>query len=219
MLKAYHSDPAIKQKYLNRVLAHKENDELIKGVYWGNGKGCAVGCTIHSSQHNRYEIELGIPEWLAKCEDLIFENLPSGEARQWPIQFLKTIVPGVELKQIKKPFLIFILESSLKSLGKVQFNKQQFPDIQEIIEKSKMAVKEMIRCHENNLNLNKAAKSARSVASAESAARSAAWSAAWSAESAAWSAAVSAESAAWSVARSAAWRKFAKKLLKLISEL
>jgi hypothetical protein len=62
---AYHNDPKIKAQYLRRVRAHEKMDEIIQGKYWERGRGCAVGCTIHGSDHTQYETELGIPEWLA----------------------------------------------------------------------------------------------------------------------------------------------------------
>lgn len=64
-LRSFHGDPAVKEKYLGRVRAHAAADELIHGVYWEGGKGCAVGCTVHSGDHTAYEVELGLPEWLA----------------------------------------------------------------------------------------------------------------------------------------------------------
>lgn len=46
-MKAYHSDPEVKTAILVQLRAHAEADELVKGVYWKDGKGCAVGCTLH----------------------------------------------------------------------------------------------------------------------------------------------------------------------------
>lgn len=37
MLKAFHGDPAIKRKYLDRVRAHRAADNLIRGVGWDGG--------------------------------------------------------------------------------------------------------------------------------------------------------------------------------------
>ena len=68
-LKAFHNNPKIKQKYEDRVKAHQKADRIIRGQYWENGKGCAVGCTIEGSQHKKYETELGIPEWVARLTD------------------------------------------------------------------------------------------------------------------------------------------------------
>ena len=68
---AFHNDPTIKQKYVDRINAHYDADEIIHGIYWENGKGCAVGCTIEGSDHERYETELGIPATIAHLEDAI----------------------------------------------------------------------------------------------------------------------------------------------------
>ena len=34
MLLSFHGDPAVKAKYLGRVQAHHDADEIIKGQYW-----------------------------------------------------------------------------------------------------------------------------------------------------------------------------------------
>lgn len=75
---AYKNKPSIKKKYVARVKAHRDADEIVKGIYWENGKGCAVGCTIEGRDHSKYETELGIPRILAHLEDTIFEGLPNG---------------------------------------------------------------------------------------------------------------------------------------------
>ena len=56
-MRAFHGDPKVKTKYLKRVRAHRAADQIIHGTYWEDGKGCAVGCTIHSSDHAAYETE------------------------------------------------------------------------------------------------------------------------------------------------------------------
>ena len=48
MIIAYHNDPAVKTAIMAQLQAHYDADDLIKGQYWENGKGCAVGCTLHS---------------------------------------------------------------------------------------------------------------------------------------------------------------------------
>ena len=110
-MEAFHNDPKVKKKYLARVTAHQKADEIVKGYYWEKGKGCAVGCTIHSGDHKAYETELGIPEWLAKLEDRIFEGLPLKRAKQWPKEFLEAINIGSDLNKIKISFLIVVVES------------------------------------------------------------------------------------------------------------
>ncbi len=115
-MKAFHGDNEVKKKYLDRVTAHRKADEIVKGQYWEDGKGCGIGCTIHSGDHAEYEPLLGIPEWLAHLEDRIFEGLPNDRAKFWPEQFLEAIPIGVELDKVKGPFLIFVLQSTLGTL-------------------------------------------------------------------------------------------------------
>ena len=70
----------VKEKYLSRVVAHRKADNIIQGLGWEEGRGCAVGCTLENYDHWRYPIELGLPEWLAHLEDRIFahNNLKTG---------------------------------------------------------------------------------------------------------------------------------------------
>jgi len=123
-LVAYHNNPKIKEKYLARVRAHVKADQLVHGQYWEDGKGCAVGCTIHSGYHQAYEIELGIPRILAHLEDRIFESLPNGQAQQWPEQFLQAIPVGADLSSVWPRFAIWMLTDA--DFGAIQFaNKQE----------------------------------------------------------------------------------------------
>jgi hypothetical protein len=59
---AYHNDPLIKSSILSQLRKHRTQDQIVKGRYWEDGKGCAVGCTIHSSNHILYQKKFGIPE-------------------------------------------------------------------------------------------------------------------------------------------------------------
>jgi hypothetical protein len=248
-MQSYLNDPKLKTDFIKEVLWHYETDKIIKGSYGDNAspeKGfCAVGCSIHSlnrmkgkdydtSKHKVYETELGIPEWLARLEDAIFEGLPNKLAMKWPLRFAKAIPVGVNLEPVKWKISIFILSESIERVLGLDISddlKKQVVD----------AIRDVLVVHEQAIKTGvwSAAESARSAArsaaesagsaawsAAWSAAGSAAWSAAWSAESAAWSAAESAESAAWSAAesersaawsaRSAAYTRYADKLIETL---
>ncbi len=205
MLLSFHGDKTIKAKYVARVKAHAKADELVKGGYWGNGKGCAVGCTIHSSQHNAYETELGLPEWLARLEDTLFEGLANKYAKKFAVEFLLSIPVGKNLDKVKWQFCSFILAENLKRVQQLQISEALKVQVSE-------AIRGLKAMHDKATKTgvwdeSAAWSAARSAESAAWSAWSAAWSAARSAESAAWSvwsAARSAESAAWSAAWSAA---------------
>lgn len=194
-MQAFHNDPAIKQKYLDRVRKHREMDNLIQGTGWENGKGCAVGCTLENYDHFRYPIELGIPTWLAMVEDKIFEGLPQNKAMDWPERFLSAIRVGDNLERVKAPFLIFVLESALEA-----FDHDEFPKVKAVLD-------DLIRLFESGetdlLNFEEAAWAARKAAEAAGAA---ARRAAGAAAEAAGAAAVAAEAAGAAAAGAAtAW--------------
>jgi len=197
-LLSFLGDKKIKDTYVKRLKAHAKADEFINGTYWENGKGCAVGCTIHSNNHNAYETELGIPEWLARLEDCIFEGLDNGNAKKFAVNFLASIPVGVNLEPVRWKFCAFILKENIERVLAITLDEKLK---QKIVE----SIHGCLKLHENSIRTGKWDESAAASAawSAESAAN-AAWSAAWSAASAARSAAWSAESAA-SAAASAAW--------------
>ena len=115
---AYHNDPAIKTALLASLQAHAKADRIVKGQYWEDGKGCAVGCTLdsvgHASHcdHMAYERKLGIPVMLARLEDTIFEGLSNGDAKEWPILFAQAIKPGADLSRVGWKFQHWILTGS-----------------------------------------------------------------------------------------------------------
>lgn len=130
-MRAFHNDPKIKEKYLARVRAHQDADRLVRGIGWDEWKGCAVGCTLEAYDHKRYETDLGIPEWLARVEDSLFEGMSQEKSRTWPEEFLTAIRPGVDLEPIKAEFLIVVLTSALAS-----FDHNKFPAVKSALDGS-----------------------------------------------------------------------------------
>lgn len=213
-MQAFHNDPKIKAKYIARVKAHRIADNLIQRETWTGSKGCAIGCTLEAYDHARYPIELGIPEWLARAEDRIFEGLSVKESKKWPERFLKAINTGADLEAAKAPFLIFVLESTLD-----KFDHKKFPDVKKAIDGSISLWK---RQDIGSPSWNEAARAEVWAASrAESRAAWAAW-ASWAASRAAWAVwavwAVWAAEPAWAAswASWAAYSKFADKLIEIL---
>jgi hypothetical protein len=203
-LQAFHTDPAVKAKYVARVRMHRAADNLKQGVGWEMGKGCAIGCTLEAYEHERYPEELGLPVWLARLEDAIFEGLKNGEAQAWPEAFLEAITPGADVEPVRHKLAVRRIERLIALQTKALEAKHGY-GVHEAIEKTIAALHVVRRYHEYELGLCEivTSYSARSAArSAAYSARSAAYSAAYSARSA-YSAADAAADAAYS-ARSAA---------------
>jgi len=111
-------NPHLAEVVRNRLESHYDADEFIKGVYWENGKGCAVGCMTESI--NPYDSslwdDLGIGLFLPKFCDAIFEGLPNDEAKEWPLRFWTAIesAKGKDLGLVHWKFLHWILDDQLK---------------------------------------------------------------------------------------------------------
>lgn len=224
-MQSFHNDVAVKQKYLDRVLAHQKADNLIRGTGWEAGKGCAVGCTLENYDHSRYPVELGIPEWIARVEDTLFEGMSLEKSKTWPHDFLNAIPLGITEQQfelqIKAPFLILVLESELTT-----FDHAKFPNVKTAIDDS-IALWKRGDIGSDNWSLA-AARVVERVALAAGAAWEAARAAraAWAAARAARAALAAGEAWAPREAARAAWAAgearhdyFADELLRLLSEL
>jgi hypothetical protein len=248
MLISYKNDPILKKRFVAEIEKHRKADAIMQGTYGkenGKWKGCAVSCSLRSldilegkelktvyDSHRDYESKLGIPEWLARLEDTIFEGLPEEDAMKWPTQFAKAVPVGVNLEPVRWKFCAYLMKENInRVLGLKNLNdelKKQVVD----------AIRGVLNVHEEAIRTGEwdelAADSAWSSAwLARSAADSAAWSAVWpkkwvarsaadSAWSSAWSSAWLAMSAAESVwlarSRKESYIKYSKKLIKLLKE-
>lgn len=225
MLLSFHNDPKIKEKYLARVKTHREQDAIIQGTGWENGKGCAVGCTLEDYKHSLYPIELGLPVWLARLEDAIFEGLPLSVAVLWPERFLSAINVGSNLDKVLHQLSIRRMDRLLKLQKENNIDDSLKTKIIEAI----LGVR---YCHQAELDnapcdWNSARKTSRSAVEAaaetEKAAEAAAYSAGYSALLSAGSAA---ESALWlaaatkkaEAAQTAAWQQEANDLIELLKQ-
>jgi hypothetical protein len=208
-MKAFHGDQKIKDNLILQLQKHYESDEIIKGVYWQHGKGCAVGCTIHSNAHKEYETQYGIPEALAYLEDTIFENLPDDLAKEWPLKFIKSINVGSDLSRIWPEFAIWLLSDEKYGVLQYAETEEQKSAIQKVIDL--YSITDRSTSIEEWKTAARAA--ARAARAAEGAAEGAAWAAAWAAaRAAAWAAEGAARAAAWAAegaAEGAAWAAWA----------
>ncbi len=168
---AFHNDIEVKEKYVNRVKAHAKADNLIQGTGWANGKGCAIGCTLESFDHSAYPTELGLPEWLARLEDRLFEGMENKDAMKFPLDFLEAIPVGVDLEPVKWKFCSYLCSENLSILENCDIDK----DLKSQISDSIKTIKSL---HDNAAKTGGWYEPEAAVAwSASAAASSAAWSA------------------------------------------
>jgi hypothetical protein len=192
---SFHGDPAIKEKYLKRLEAHKAADEIIQGATGQDGKGCAVWCTLDNYSHSSYENELGIPMMLAKLEDRIFEGLSVEESKDFPIRFLSAIPIGKDLGNIYKHFFIWLLvdeKDGVIKYAKKDSTKKAIQDVADLLQKSLLEKVSSEQFRE-----------VRKAAAADAAAYAAAYAAYAAADAAAAYAADAADAAAYAAAAAA----------------
>lgn len=116
---AYNGDKKFKAAFVKEMKTHYEADNFIHGTYWENGKGCAVGCSIHSLNeisgkrygHSNHSVseKIGIPQSLYRLQDTIFEGLSNGDAKKFPLDFSNAIHVGADLSKVTAQFLIWCL--------------------------------------------------------------------------------------------------------------
>ena len=194
----YNGDPVFKKQFVAEVVKHRKSDMVLQGTYGqqnGRWRGCAVACSLRSldilkgrkpkveyNDHPRFEREGLWPEWLARLEDAIFENLPQEQALLWPEKLAKAVPVGVDIEPVKWKFCAFLLSENIERVLVLDIKA-------ELKEQVVSAIRQVLAIHENAISTGVWNESA-----AESAAKYAAWSAAESAaKSAAWSAARFAE--------------------------
>lgn len=148
---SFHNDPSIKEKYLSRVIAHRKEDSIIQGLGWENDKGCAVGCTLENYDPSRYPIELGLPEWLARLEDIIFEKLPNELAIEWPEKFLFSIPVGIDVEKVKHKLSAHRLENLIKIQNE---NLLKHPYLKDIFIETINSIELVKKFHEAEINKN-----------------------------------------------------------------
>src|ERR1044072_1819388 len=106
---AFVNTTVTKPEIIAQLQAHALADEIVKGQYWEDGRGCAVGCTIHSGDHFEYEPRFGIPQMLARLEDCIFEGLENDLAKDWPLRFMNAAKQGSYLSLVGWKFLHWLI--------------------------------------------------------------------------------------------------------------
>ena len=229
-LLAFHNNLQLQKEFLDRSQSHYDADELIHGVYWENGKGCAYGCMTHSTRHKDLELLYGMPEWLGSIIDVLFEGMENKYSKNFYLNFIKTVANPSFLgfdnwPHVYHQLCLHILEKECKNIDHPLVK----PSICNIITLHRTEEIDLVKWPAAESAAGSAARSAESASesaagSAESAARSAAWSAesaarsaaGSAAESAAWSAAGSAAESAAGSAESATYKSIADKLIELL---
>lgn len=124
-MRAFTDTQVSKEELLTSLAKHAAMDDFVKGDYWSlEGKGCAVGCTLHDFapgkevEHELYEKLFGIPHVLVHLEDSIFEGLDVQTSKAWPIRFAEAVPVGSDLGMVWPKFALWLLREKLPAWTK-----------------------------------------------------------------------------------------------------
>lgn len=205
-MKAFHNDPELKQQLIDMAAEHRQADEYIKGAYGeeidGKFRGCSIGCTIRDinkihgkklpiNNHTALSEELGIPEFILRFQDSIYERLPEPLNTEWTERLFNAIPLGKDLTPVLPRFLI-------KTLDRLPETKR--PDVVEAIKN----LRSVLHGWADKSIVDVAAARAAAWAAADASdASEAADAVAWAADAVAWAAVSSESERSWAVADSA----------------
>jgi hypothetical protein len=219
-MKAFTGTPITKEELITELKWHQEQDNFVRGRYFEDGKGCAVGCSLESlarkkgikldyGDHTEYESKFGVPQWLARVEDRLFEGMGAERAKQWPVEFMEAVNVGSDLNKIKLPFLKVIVSSVLEYIPEDKYEglRNSVRELETLLASSEENKSKYLEVREKIHRGRRAASYAASYAAYAASASAAAYVS---------SAAYAAASAAYGAARTAKYEFFADELLKLI---
>ncbi len=118
-LQAFNNKKYEKDFYVKRLIHHRKMEHLVQGTGWesnGETHGCAIGCLFEKYDHQLGPRLIGLPEWLLRLCDHLFEKLPSREANEFAIDWVKAIPVGADVGPVKRQLAIWRCEISLVRL-------------------------------------------------------------------------------------------------------
>jgi hypothetical protein len=121
----FHGKQEIKDALLAQIEKHRQADEIVQGYgYWRDGKGCAIGCMVHSRYHRALAKQIGVPVAIIYLVDSLFEAMPKIPARSWPGRFVGSTPVGVDLAavMVEQQFVHWLLVDSVRLVGHVKTN-------------------------------------------------------------------------------------------------
>ena len=127
------------QEMKNRLVAemerHAELDMIQQGAWFVDGKGCHIGCCGHSlgltgnkPHWKELSEKTGIPQWILKLSERIFEGLDKDDAKIFSLDFCKAIPTDTNLNAIRPTIEV----ARLERLKDIQ-SKSNYKDKREII--------------------------------------------------------------------------------------
>ena len=107
-----------KVKYLKLAKQHREADRFLQGSWIEKGKGeagmhrgCFYGCIMQRKEDvlSSASKTMGLPEWIVRVSEKIFEGLPKDLAKEFPVKLLEAIPTTADTTQMWKDWHYTVL--------------------------------------------------------------------------------------------------------------
>lgn len=118
--------PVLTRNFANlsrEVAEHVAQDQVVQGCYWDEPslKGCFIGCLSHSPDPRIAELRFGIPVFVLRIAENIFERLPAASARQFFAALPEAVAcDGKDLSRVVWSFLAADLRALPPQTGTAQ---------------------------------------------------------------------------------------------------
>lgn len=99
----FKNDPAVAESVRRQMQAHYDADEIIRGTYWQEGKGCFIGCLTHDNSLTNAELAsdlIGWPTTLVCMAETIFEELSNSNAKDFARDLMLATPVGKDARLI-----------------------------------------------------------------------------------------------------------------------
>jgi hypothetical protein len=125
---AFHDCEVPRDQLMAFLEEHRGSDRIV-GTGGSEGEGYGISHAVRyfrpsedeTNRYALYEALFGIPEPLARIEELIFTRLPPERAIDWPLLFVLSIQRGADLSSVTPSFLYRLVARRRESLVDLPF--------------------------------------------------------------------------------------------------
>ena len=118
---AFQGSEEFRKQMIQAADNHERLDHYMAGTYGEGVKACSVGCSIRSvnklrktklsnNSHSELADELGVPVFITRLQDRIFEGLPADMRPAFTGRLFRAISAGADLSGVLPLFLLRVLD-------------------------------------------------------------------------------------------------------------
>ncbi|ADX46191.1 hypothetical protein Acav_2279 [Paracidovorax avenae ATCC 19860] len=116
-LHAYHGDPQLRQQVIDQLQSlEKAGRWEHRPLYWNGEVGSFVGSLLQGDDLDRWEVDYGLPKWLALTIDSMVAA-HSNMGVSWGIHLLQGIPPGMPMDTMGSRILLELLKGKTHGLN------------------------------------------------------------------------------------------------------